>query len=150
MSQKYNRNERVNKKFFKNPPNYLCFSLIVFLVEQALRQCDQTGGSGVESEDDIVELDRDLRGLVEDAVLLLHGGDEEEADVEDAVAQEPEAVQDHKVHVQAPHTLPPVQYTGQYKKKEKIFKKDSEIKQVSFSCNFCEKQYLTMYYVPVL
>ena len=104
----------------------------------------------MESEDDIVELDRDLRGLVEDAVLLLHGGDEEEADVEDAVAQEPEAVQDHKVHVQAPHTLPPVQYTGQYKKKEKIFKKDSEIKQVSFSCNFCEKPYLTMYYVPVL
>ena len=136
MSQKYNRNERVNKKFFKNPPYYLCFSLIVFLVEQALRQCDQTGGSGVESEDDIVELDRDLRGLVEDAVLLLHGGDEEEADVEDAVAQEPEAVQDHKVHVQAPHTLPPVQYTGQYKKKEKYLKKILRSNKCHFHATF--------------
>ena len=61
----------------------------------------------MQREDDIVELNRNLGGLVEDPVLLLHRGDEEDADVEDAVAEEAQAVQDYKVHVQAPHTLPP-------------------------------------------
>jgi hypothetical protein len=48
---------------------------------------------------------------MENPVLLLHRGDEEDADVEDGVAEEAQRVQHHKVHVQTAHTFSPEQST---------------------------------------
>jgi hypothetical protein len=53
---------------FKNKVSFL----VAFLIEKTLGQGDETRGRGVQGKDDIVELDRDLGGVVEGAVLLLH------------------------------------------------------------------------------
>ncbi len=74
--------------FFKNKVSFL----VAFLIEKTLGQGDETRGRGVQGKDDIVELDRDLGGVVEGAVLLLHWRDEENAHVEDPVAEETQAV----------------------------------------------------------
>jgi hypothetical protein len=54
--------------FLKNKVSFL----VAFLIEKALGQGDETRGRSVQGKDDIVKLDRDLGGVVEGPILLLH------------------------------------------------------------------------------
>ena len=56
------------------------------------------------SEDHVIELDREITVRVESLVLKLHCGVKIHFDVEDAVESKPDHVEDDEVHVEPLHT----------------------------------------------
>ena len=80
--------------------------LILRLHKDTLSQGEGGGQEGVDTEDDVIELDWENTVGVEGEVFGLNAGVEEHFDIEDAVKTKPEDIQDHEVHVEPLHAGP--------------------------------------------